>query len=354
VTASALAWLERASLPVIRLSDPRVIRAALDGLCTRLDGSPAAANTITRKRAVFYGALGYAVELGLLAANPVSIVRWRAPRAATALSPATVASPAQVRVILAEIARIRPELAAFFGCLYYAALRPEEAVALRRDDLILPARGRATIVLTAACPRTGTAWTRTGTPFEPRGLKHRPDGAIRVVPIPPVLAGMLDQHLSAFGTAPDGRLFRGARGGMLSESVYGRSWHAARQAALGPGLAATALARRPCDLRHAALSLWLDASGDPAEVAARAGNSARVLHEVYLHCISGRDDAVSQRIETALNPGASVPQPSRCQKASGYTHRWYHPRPCPLFVRGFPETAHAGPTAAGSDRLATP
>ncbi len=48
-------------------------------------------------------------------------------------------SPAQVGVILAEVARIRPELAAFFGCLYYAALRPEEAVALRRDDLILPA-----------------------------------------------------------------------------------------------------------------------------------------------------------------------------------------------------------------------
>ncbi|MFZ0225794.1 MAG: hypothetical protein WAL41_02380, partial [Mycobacterium sp.] len=55
-TASALAWLERASLPVSQLADPRVIRAALDGLCTRLDGSPAAASTITRKRAVFHGA----------------------------------------------------------------------------------------------------------------------------------------------------------------------------------------------------------------------------------------------------------------------------------------------------------
>jgi hypothetical protein len=42
------AWLERASLPVGQLNDPRIIRAALDGLCARLDGSPAAANTITR------------------------------------------------------------------------------------------------------------------------------------------------------------------------------------------------------------------------------------------------------------------------------------------------------------------
>ncbi len=48
VSVSALAWLERASLPVSQLGDPHIIRAALDGLCTRLDGSPAAASTITR------------------------------------------------------------------------------------------------------------------------------------------------------------------------------------------------------------------------------------------------------------------------------------------------------------------
>src|SRR5260370_38327677 len=100
---------------------------------------------------------------------------------------------------------------------------------------------------------------------------------------------------------------------MLSESVYGRAWHAA----LGPELAATALARRPYDLRHAALSLWLNASGEPAEVAARAGNSARVLHEVYLHCTAGQDDTVSQRIEAALAPGASLPRSSRGGKPTG-------------------------------------
>ena len=36
------------------------------------------------------------------------------------------------------------------------------------------------------------------------------------------------RHLADHGTAPDGRLFRGARGGILSESLYGRTWHAAR------------------------------------------------------------------------------------------------------------------------------
>jgi hypothetical protein len=132
-TASALAWVERASLQVSQLGSPRVIRAALDGLCTRLDGSPAAANTIARKRAVFHGALGHAVELGLLPANPIGLVRWRAPKVASAVSPATVPSPAQVRVILAEVSRIRPELTAFFGCLYACSgHRPVWATACSR------------------------------------------------------------------------------------------------------------------------------------------------------------------------------------------------------------------------------
>src|SRR5258708_18503274 len=59
----------------------------------------------------------------------------------------------------------------------------------------------------------------------------------------------------------------------------------------------TTLFRSPYDLRHAALSLWLNASGAPAEVAARAGNSARVLHEVYLHCTDG--DRKSTRLNSS-------------------------------------------------------
>ncbi len=221
----------------------------------RLDGHPAAANTIARKRAVFHNALAYAAELGLLPANPLSRVGWKAAAADGAVNPLTVASPAQVHAILANVARIRPELTAFFACLYYAALRPGEAVALRSRDLVLPARGWGKLILTGACPRTGSAWTSTGTSHQPRGLKHRPDGAIRKVPVPPVLAALLRQHLRRFGTTPEGRLFYGRRGGMLSESVYGRTCRAARRDALGPALAATVLARRPYDLRHAALSL---------------------------------------------------------------------------------------------------
>jgi integrase len=291
----------------------------------RLDGSPAAAATIARKRAVFHNALGYAVELGLLPANPAGKVQWHAPKVAVAISPQTVASPAHVRAILAQVAVMRPELEAFFACLYYAALRPEEAVALRQCQLLLPAQGRGTMILTDACPRTGTAWTSNGGPYETRGLKHRPGGAVRVIPIPADLVTLLRQHLRAFGTAPDGRLFHGAHGGPLSESVYGRVWHAVRQAALGPDLAATGLARRPYDLRHAALSLWLNASGAPAQVAARAGTSVEVLERVYAHCISGQEDIISQRIEDALTTGSGIRQQPQQVTASGSANRLHRP-----------------------------
>ena len=315
--ANALAWLERASLPIQHLDDPRVIRQALDALAVRLDGQPAAANTIARKRAVLHNALGYAVELGLLPVNPVHQLQWKAPKTAGAVNPQTVASPAQVHAILTEVSKIRPELSAFFACLYYAALRPEEAVALRRSDLVLPSYGWGNLILAHACPRTGSAWTSNGRPHELRGLKHRPNGTIRAVPIPPILAALLRRHCREFGTAPDGRLFRG----MLSESLYGRVWHTARRAALGPALAVTPLARRPYDLRHAALSLWLTASGAPAEIAARAGNSVHVLQTVYAHCIDGHADIVSQQIEHALGPQ----DPSPRAPASGSTNRHHRP-----------------------------
>lgn len=73
-------------------------------------------------------------------------------------------------------------------------------------------------------------------------------------------------HLNEHGTTADGRLFRGVRGGPLSESLYGRVWAAARAAALSPEDVASPLARRPYDLRHAAVSTWLNATGDPTRV----------------------------------------------------------------------------------------
>jgi hypothetical protein len=195
-----------------------------------------------------------------------------------------------------------------------------------------------------------------------RGLKRRPDGAIRMVPAPPALVAMLRAHFTAYGPAPDGRVFRGTRGGPLSGSVYGRAWQSARTLALGPELATGGLARRPYDLRHAALSLWLNAGGDPAQIAARAGNSVAVLLTVYSHCIHGRDDLLNQQISRVLGPPAA---PGPCPSVESQrlhptaqlhgSQRLHRPRDGrggrPLCVRGFPARPTDGPqTNVGTKR----
>ena len=363
--AQILDWAQQASLPVGCLSEPAVLRTALEALTFRLDGSRAAANTIIRKRVVLHGALGYAAEAGLLPDNPLDSTAWHVPQSSAALDPAVVASPEQVSALLDAVSRTHQQLTAFFGCLYYAALRPEEAVALRLADCHLPDSGWGMLRLASAAPRTAAAWTSDGTSYEQRGLKHRPDGSIRMVPAPPVLVAMLRAHHTTYGTAADGRLFRGTRGGPLSGSVYGRAWQSARTLALAPELAAGGLARRPYDLRHAALSLWLNAGGDPAQIAARAGNSVAVLLTVYSHCIHGHDDLLNQQISRVLGP---PPTPGPCPSVESQrlhptaqlhgSQRLHRPRDGdpsrPLCVRGFPARPADGPQTQADTKRTHP
>ena len=74
----ATRWLERNKLPLAAVENPRVIRRALDELARKRDGTPAAAKSFMRKRAVFFNTLEYAVELGHLVSNPFAaqIAGW--------------------------------------------------------------------------------------------------------------------------------------------------------------------------------------------------------------------------------------------------------------------------------------
>ncbi len=104
------------------------------------------------------------------------------------------------------------------------------------------------------------------------------------------------------------------------ESSYGRTWHAA-PAALGPDLAATPLARRPCNLRHAALSLWLASGAPPAEIAARGGHSIHLLLSVCAHCVPRHNQITDQAIEHP--PGqAPAPRSTAGQTARHAAHSW--------------------------------
>jgi hypothetical protein len=53
----------------------------------------------------------------------MSLVSWTAPKTADEVDRRAVVNPEQARALLAEVGRTVPELEAFFGCMYYAALR---------------------------------------------------------------------------------------------------------------------------------------------------------------------------------------------------------------------------------------
>jgi integrase len=301
---TALRWLERASVPVSQVADARLMRSGLDALTLRLDGRPAAAETVRRKRAVLHNALEYAVELGLLEANPLARIKWTAPKVADSVDRGVVVNPAQARQLLAATTYVGRDsgrrLTAFFACMYFAALRPAEAVGLREADCDLPQEGWGELLLGRSLPSSGKRWTDGGEVHDPRALKHRAEREVRSVPILPELVRMLRNHIAEFGVARDGRLFTSRSGRVVSSSTYWRVWSHARQVALSPEQTASPLARRPYDLRHAAVSTWLNAGVPATEVARRAGHTVDVLLKIYAKCIDGQAEIVNRRIEEAM------------------------------------------------------
>jgi hypothetical protein len=303
-------WLQTATVPVADLNQPGTgaarCRALLDRISRKQDGTAAAANTANRKRAVLNNLMQYAIETSVLPVNPLKTVKWTRPRTLRTVDPRTVINSDQARRLLAAVGKqgLRGErMVAFFGCMYYAALRPEEVVELRRDNLAsLPDQGWGELILTNSEPRSGTSWTDNGSARQRRELKHRPPGETRPVPIHPELVALLCKHLKKYPLGPRGRVFTGPRGGIFNDRAYLGIFHHARDAAFTTIETTSLLARRPYDLRHAAVSTWLNAGVPAPQVAAWAGHSVDVLLRVYAKCISGQQEDAKRRIEEATRP----------------------------------------------------
>ncbi|MGW3117429.1 tyrosine-type recombinase/integrase [Streptomyces sp. NPDC001107] len=223
------------------------------------------------------------------------------------MDPRVLVNAVQARQLLTSVSYVGSwdrcrgrRLVAFCAVLYYAGLRPAEAVGLRLSDCDLPGRGWGTLTLRETRPVSGKQWTDSGERHDRRGLKAREASTDRPVPIPPVLVAILRAHLKEFGTAMEGRVFGNERGGVVGSSTYWRVWEEAREYALPPERIDSPLAGRPYDLRHACITRWLNAGVPIAEVARRVGNSPEVIHRRYHGCIDGHEEAANTKIESAL------------------------------------------------------
>ena len=131
-------------------------------------------------------------------------------------------------------------------------------------------------------------------------MKRRPKDETRWVPIPPVLVAILLDHIDTFGIACDGRIFSSDRGQPVASTAMSDVRAEARTLALAPEQVVSPLARRPYDLRHASVSLWLAAGVPPARVAGRAGHSFEVPLRVYAKCLDDEEELANSRIDAAL------------------------------------------------------
>jgi integrase len=198
-----------------------------------------------------------------------------------------------------------PRFVAFYGCMFYAMMRPSEVTSLSKEGCQLPDQGWGRLIFADASPAAGRDFTNDGRVHESKGLKGRARQssarrATRNVPIPPELVAMLRAHIESFGTSSDGRIFRSENDNPIQPSTYWRVWDKTRTLALTPAQLATPLMRRPYDLRHSGITWRLNSGVPPTEIAAWAGHSVEMLLRVYARCVVGMEDVWIARMDSTL------------------------------------------------------
>jgi integrase len=221
--AAALRWLaDHTKLVSALIDDAGLVRELLESARSLLDGTRAAPSSV-RNRMLLSNALDYAVELKLLPANPIKTLKWKPPANAYEVDRRSVVKHTQAQALLAALAAQKPSgerLTAFFALMYYAALRPEEAINLRRDNVTLPPLLKN--AETGQMEELANAWgelhlskphrtqAATGRTAERRVRNARSSTAQSAtawsVPIPPPLVRILRTHLATFDKGAHGHV----------------------------------------------------------------------------------------------------------------------------------------------------
>ena len=273
-------WLQRWSLPLDEI-DPDTLEQALRRGTTKLDDIPNAPTVAKRRRDLLNAALKSAVRRGLLVSNPMDRVEWTTPKQTSQVDISVLPSMADIDELVSHVAGLTTagaRYAAFFATIGYAGLRPSEAAALRTADVDLPELGWGTARLRDAEPAPGARYSGTGSTRQRKSLKHRAEGTIRPVPLPPPLVKQLRVHLDRWEVV-DGRVFSNSNRRSVTAENYGKVWNRAKATTWGADHVAGGAV--PYDLRHTAATVMLRARVPLAEVARRLGHSVDVLLRVY-------------------------------------------------------------------------
>ena len=172
----------------------------------------------------------------------------------------------------------------------FAALRPGELVALRRNDID---RLHHTVTVDENAPEVGGRRT-LGPP--------KSDAGKRVVKVPASIFGDVEDHLDRFvAPDPDAWVFPGPRGAPLGESYL--SAHFRKAVAIVPGAPA---GLRVYNLRHHAATLTARVTGvTTKELMSRIGHSSPRAALIYQHATAERDKRIADAMDAEIAAAAS-------------------------------------------------
>ncbi|MEV6147562.1 hypothetical protein [Streptomyces sp. NPDC051992] len=184
-------------------------------------------------------------------------------------------------------------LRAFLASITLAALRPEEALAMRVREVELA--------------EDGIGWLLVHSQAQERREKDSDHaGVVRRVPVCRELAVILKEEAIRRGLGPEDAIFVLDDGRPLTAEVYRKVWRQARAAVLQAHELDSSLGRHASALRDARIAAWLkdgdQTAGHILAVAECAGMSAPRLAVRFANCLRKptRDEIPWDRLEAAL------------------------------------------------------
>ena len=222
--------------------------------------------------------LDEAVKMGAMASNEwPKADRGRSARKSSRVTgpPLVVPTEDDVRAVLAVMPSHQPASWRYQAMSYTAAwagLRPQECVALEREDVDLPETGWGTARVATAWNGCGALW---GKPSEDVGPVKT---FYREVPLTPELVTVLHDWVARMGITT-GPLFRTDNGKRPTQSNWNR---ALRRACASADVAPMS----PYSLRHFRASIWVESKLALPIVANLLGHSLETLVKIYAHPVS--------------------------------------------------------------------
>ena len=275
LSPATASWVARYSLHLDALDGPALVELDKRMRC-RIDGTPLAKTTSQRQVVVARRCLDEAVAMGAMASNEwPKKDRGRASRKSSKVAKVPIVVPSEdvVRAVLAEMPSHQPASLMYQAMSWtsgWAALRPQEVVALERADVDLPESGWGTARVRSAWNGCGEMW---GTPSENLGPVKT---FYREVPLHPELVAVLRDWSELTGIV-SGPLFRTRNGERPTQSNWGRSM---KRACARVGVEQPSY---PYALRHFRGSHWVASGLELPRVAELMGHSLETLVKVYAH-----------------------------------------------------------------------